>query len=331
MALIAWSSFQYESKGWTLSNCTRTAGVGQSGLAGIYATVGTLAEAQYNFSSRSEIITGFCWKHPNVSGQRLFSDVSFGNFNLSIGTDGSIKAYRGGWSSTLLGTSASGIITDNVEHYIEIRVLASTSVGEVEVRLNGDPTPVLNLGPMNVGIGEWVSVNIVLGASGARMFSAWYLEDTTGGSFDDFLGHIRYGILDPNGNGANSDFNGSDGNQTDNYLLVDDGFSHDSDTTYVQADTVGNKDTYAVGSLPTTPLSIQFVSPVFIAKKTDAGTRGITPVIRSGGTDYLGATEHFMSTSYDSYKQAVATDPDTATAWDEAGIDAMEIGVEVTT
>jgi hypothetical protein len=331
MALIGWSSFQYESRGWSLVNCARTAGVGQSGLAGIYATSGVNGTGSYAFSSKTEIITGWCFKAANATAQVLFSSNAYGSFTLQSESSGAISAYRRpGSSHELLGSSANGLIADNVETYIELRLRCSATVGQVEVRLNGNPTPVLNLSGLSI-ITNIAEAVYNLPAAGARVFSAWYLLDTTGGVFDDFLGHIRYGCLNPDGNGNSSQFVGSDGNSTNNYLLVDDGFTHDSDTTYVQSPTVGDKDTYAVGSLPTPPLSILLVSPVIIAKKTDAGSRAITPVIRSGGTDYDAYDEHFLSTSYDAYKQAITVDPATATAWTESGITNMEVGVEVTT
>jgi hypothetical protein len=111
---------------------------------------------------------------------------------------------------------------------------------------------------------------------------------------------------------------------------VDDGFTNDDDTTYVQSSVVGDHDTYTMGDLPTSALSIVAVCPVVIAKKTDAGTRGLTPVIRSGGADY-DQTEAFLGVSYGSIREAVLVDPDTAAAWDEAGVNGMELGVKVTT
>jgi hypothetical protein len=134
------------------------------------------------------------------------------------------------------------------------------------------------------------------------------------------------------GNGANSALVGSDGNSVDNYLLVDDpAINHDSDTTYVESPTVGAKDTYAASNLPTPALSIVGAGTVVVARKTDAGSRAIKTVVRSGGVNYQGADEHFLSTSYAAYRSMFLQNPNGPAAWNETTVNAMEAGVEVTT
>lgn len=340
MAWIDGGSFQYDSKGWSYTGSistgfARSAGTGQSGLASLRATLGATATATYGFSARTEIVLGFCHKLSVLGGTRQLLDVGpSSNLRFSIESDGSIVVQHG---LTEIGRTRSGIIQTNIEAYLEIRMLASATVGEVEIHLNGDPSPILNLTGQNTGVSFNQVQFIHTGGTGnVTNFSAWYFLDTTtaawaSGADDDFLGHIRYGVLDPTGNGTNSDLVGSDGNSVDNYQLVDDGFTNDGDTTYVQSAIVGDKDTYAMANMPTPPLTIYGVQTILIAKKSDAGTRAITPVIRSGGTDYNAATEHFLGTSYDTFKQVVDQNPDGPATWDETAVNAAEFGVEVTT
>lgn len=334
MTLRGWNSFQYDTTGWTVSG--RTAGTGQSGYASIQATAGVEGGGEYSWSPAiGHQIHGFCHKaSAHTSASTFFRLENLGTntvMRLSWGLAGQISVVN--QASTTLGVSASGLINVNVENYIEVRWLPDPTVGEVEVRLNGDPTPVLLLTGQNTGTALADTVFIGgAGGDGTRNISAWYFVQVDATPPNDFLGHIRYGVLPVTGNGANSGLVGSDGNTVDNYLLVDDpAINHDSDSTYVQSGTVTDKDTYATADLPTTPLSIIAVCPLIIAKKMDAGSRAITALIRSGGTDYQGATEQFLSTSYVARREAFLTDPDTATAWDEAGINAAEFGLEVTT
>jgi hypothetical protein len=333
MAWIDGNSFAYDSRGWTLLTGTnRNNGSGQSGLGSLRATLGANTGAQYGFASRTELITGFCWKHSVSPSSRIavWGISGFDALALVGGTGGELIVYRNGFS-TEIGRSGTGVIAAAVENYIEMRVKGSTTVGEVELRVNGDPNPVLLLTGVNAGSADYDRLDLISSPAGTRDHSAWYLLDTTAGAGwdEDFLGHVRYAALDPTGNGNSSGLLGSDGNSTDNYLLVDDGFDHDSDTTYVQGSVVGDKDTYAMEDLPTPPLTIYAVLPVVTAKKTDAGTRSIVPVIRRSGTDYDAATEHFLGTSYQSFRQAIDLDPSTGLAWTEAGVNAMELGVKV--
>jgi hypothetical protein len=336
MTLRNWNSFQYGSTGWTLSSVTRTAGTGQSGYASLRSTAGVDGNATFGIASATEVIFGFCFKHTNVRDQKFLELNGPGGANspdlaLRCESDGSIALWRGNYS-TELGRSTSGLLDNSIENYIEARCLAGAGTGEFEVRLNGDPTSVLDLPGISTQLTAVTEVILIGDPSGTRDFSAFYYVEVDATAPNDFLGHIRFGVLEASANGNSSQLVGSDGNQVDNYLLVDDpAITPDDDTTYVYSATAGEKDTYGMTNLPTTPLSIIAVCPLIRAKKTDAGSRAVVPVIRSGGTDYDGATEHFLSTSYSNYKQAFLEDPDTSSPWDEAGINAMELGVKVST
>jgi hypothetical protein len=333
MTLRAWASWQYDEQGWTLASAARTAGTGQSGLASIRSTSGSAGEAKLGIAADGELIVGFCWKHTNIIDAGVFYRLHFAGFialDLSVGAAGEIVATRN--ASTEIGRSVAGLLSSNVENWIEVRVLGSTTVGQVEVRMNGAPTPVLNLTGVHTGSATYDEIVLRTGGSGTRDFSAFYYVEVDATAPNTFLGHIRFGIPVPNGNGNSSQLVGSDGNSVDNYLLVDDPpLTHDGDSTYVQSATVGEKDTYGMSNLPTPALSIVAVCPLIIAKKTDAGSRAIKAVVRRSGTDYDAAVEHFLSTSYASYKQALLVDPSTSAAWTEAGVNAMELGVKVTT
>lgn len=345
MAWIAGSSFQYDNKGWTIAGSlstgfARIGGAGQSGLAALEANLGAIATATYGIAAQTEIIIGLCHKLSVLGGTRVLMEIdSIVALRFSILSNGAIVVYRN--ATIEIGRTAAGVINTNVEAYLEIRMKASTTVGEVEIRLNGNPTPVLNLVGVNTGNSTYDQITFIHtgGTGNVTDFSAWYLLNKAAatwvsGKDNNFLGHIRYAALEPTGNGNSSVLVGSDGNSIDNYLLVDDGatsINHDGDTTYVQSPTVGAKDTYAMENMPTAPLVIYAVIPVLIAKKTDAGTRGIKSVVRRSVTDYDGATEQFLGTSYDSYRQVMGEDPSTGVAWTQSGVDAMELGVKVTT
>lgn len=246
---------------------------------------------------------------------------------LRLNNDGTLSVLR---STTVLATSVAVLAAGGFS-YIELKATIDDTVGAYEVRLNG--ATILAASGVDTRNGGNASANRVeLGGNttpgGNYDYDDLYICDTTSAGSPsvnaDFLGDVRVDASFPNGNGNSSQFVGSDGNSTDNYLLVDEA-SQDGDTTYVQSSTVTEKDTYAFGDISHTPVSIFGVQINMIAKKDDAGARSIASVTRSGGADTNGATQA-LSTSYVDYLQIVEQDPNTAAAWTKTALNAAEFG-----
>ena len=91
--------------------------------------------------------------------------------------------------------------------------------------------------------------------------------------------------------------------------------------------TPGNQDLYGFANLAVTPTTIFGVQSCITAKKSDAGVRSVKQQVRSGGTDYDGDTTA-LATDYETHCEIAETDPDTAVAWTESGVNAAELGVE---
>lgn len=158
--------------------------------------------------------------------------------------------------------------------------------------------------------------------SGYGVANAYYIDDLYV-SDSGFLDNPKIYTLYPSGNGNSSGFTGSDGNSTDNYALVDEAAI--SSTDYVQAASSSLKDTYAFGNLTVTPATIYGVQTC-LSGSLDSGTRDISPVIRSGGSDYNGTTVS-PSTAVYTYTEMFENDPATATAWTESGVNNAEFGI----
>lgn len=75
------------------------------------------------------------------------------------------------------------------------------------------------------------------------------VNDDQGSFFNTLPGNYKLAYLRPNGNGDNSAWAGSDGNSTDNYLLVDE-TTPNSATDYVQSNTSGQIDEYIIEDPP---------------------------------------------------------------------------------
>ena len=163
-------------------------------------------------------------------------------------------------------------------------------------------------------------------AGGDIVMDDIYVCDDTGGTNNDFLGDIRVEALLPNGNGNSSQFDGSDGNTTDNYLLVDDATPND-DTDYVESPDSGDKDTYAYGNLASSTGSVYGVQICPYARKTESGIRNLKTVARLSGTETDGP-ERPVGDSY-AYMPDIRETKPGGGAWSISDVNSAEFGQKV--
>lgn len=247
---------------------------------------------------------------------------------VRLNADGTLSAMRG---TTVIGTTTFAL-SAGLFYYIEMKVVIHDSTGTFEIKVDGssklaltsqDTKNTSNATANEIRIGPAGTVS----AGSTYTWDDLYICDGQGSTNNTFLGDCRVDTVYPTGNGNSSQLTGSDGNSTDNYLLVDETSPND-DTDYVESSTAGNKDTYACGDISHTPTSIFGIQVLANAKKDDAGARSIATVTRSGSTDYDGATQA-LSTSYVYYSDIRETDPNTAAAWTKTNLNAAEHGVKV--
>ena len=207
---------------------------------------------------------------------------------------------------------------------IEVYYLFDNS-GQIIVRLNG--TDVINWSGDSAVSGTMIGdLFITEGTVGVFMAcDDVAINDTTGAENDSWVGNGRIRAIIPNGNGASSQWVGSDGNSTDNYLLVDD-VPNDGDTTYVRTSAAAQTDDYELSTV--TLAAGETVKNVWseIIVRKDTGT---PPFVRhgyiSGGTT-VESGDIDPTTTYARYAgEASGPDnPDTSVAWVQADIDALK-------
>jgi len=153
------------------------------------------------------------------------------------------------------------------------------------------------------------------------------IDDTTGEAAAAPVPDRRFYPLTPNGNGTYSEGAGSDGNSTDNYLLVDDR-PHNSDTDYVVLSAADQRETYAM-TTATLPTGFTFAAliPYVYARKTDAEVATqLALLLRGGSTDAEGTAQN-LATSYAWLWERFTTKPGGG-AWTQSDIDAIEAGYQ---
>jgi hypothetical protein len=249
---------------------------------------------------------------------------------ISVDANNALTAKRG---STVIGTTVPNVVPIGAWCYIEAKVLLSTTVGTVTLRVNG--VSVLALTGQNTKNGGTKTTfdRIAVGNPASNPNSNMYIDDcvilnTAGTVNNDFLGDVRIPSLSPSGNGNTSGLTNSAANSTNNYTYVDDAVPTAGTADYVEGTTNDLKDTYAWADGPTTGVVFAVVVSAY-ATKSDAGAKSLALVTRSASTDYVSGDTALGFGSNAFVRQIREVDPATSAAWTPANFNAAEFGVQV--
>ena len=240
---------------------------------------------------------------------------------IMVAADGTVRAVSG--VSTVMASSAAGVFTPDVFHYLECEFVLSDTVGVFKIWVDGV-----------------LVVNVTTGdTKGAAATTVFRLQITPSGMgqggmvVDDYyqtdgarLGEARVVTLMPSSDTADKDWGRSAG--SDNYALVDERPS-DGDTTYVTSSTVGDQDYYGMEDLSFTPAAIYAVQSSIIARKDDAADRAVRANIKSSASVANG-TALGLAAGYQQRVTIHATDPNGGGAWTASGVNALQAGPETT-
>jgi hypothetical protein len=312
---------------WTSINNTASLHAGRTGPQSFH----TGRNLSKTIDAQTEWILGFAVKP--LTGSNSGSLVQLKNGASTIQDDiywdngtQCLSVRRAG--TTTLGTG-SRLLAPETWHYVELRIVVSNTVGVVQLHVDGAND--INLSSQDTLNSGTTIDRFTFGDAGASNISCdiddVYICDASGSApSNTFLGDVRIECTHPNGNGNSSQLVGSDGNSTDNYLLVDETTS-DGDTTYVQSSVVNDKDTYAYGNLSSVSGSVYGVQPIAHARKTDASSRSMKTIARLSGTEVDGP-DQTLATSYAMYYDIRETKPGGG-AWTISDVNSAEFGVKV--
>lgn len=214
----------------------------------------------------------------------------------------------------------------NTWYYIEFKGVIHDTTGSYELRIDGvTELSASSVDTRNAGAtGQWDRLYV----GTLLQMDDLYVCDLSGASHNDFLGVCKVETLYPQTDavaaGSNAGLTPSTG--TDHGALVDEAAPNTTD--YNASATVGAKDTYQYPSLSLTGAVLGVQTNLYVAK-SDAGARSVCAVVRSGGTDYDGATVS-PSTTFGYLSEVRAVNPATSAAWTTAEVNALEAGMKVT-
>lgn len=263
------------------------------------------------------------------------------HITVNVNVNGAIEIRRGTTGSgTVIATSPNNVIQASPSwHYVEVKVRLSDSTNDLFVSVDGVNQTLTPGGPYDTKNAGTATVfdNISFtdqGTGSNRMVidDIYALNEKTTdalgntSTLTDRLGDCRIEALSPNGNGNSSQLTGSDGNSTDNYLLVDE-VTPDDDTTYVESAVDNDKDTYAFANLASTSGGVAAVQTVTRARKTLAGTRQLAHVTRLSGTE-VDSTDFTLAETYGIQRFVFEKKPGGG-AYARSDVNSAEFGVKI--
>ncbi len=248
--------------------------------------------------------------------------------------DGTIRTFCG---ATQVGSASSAtMVLENTWINIGVDFKLHTTTGWFYVYVDGTAVISYNASQTDQS-GSTDFDRFVVGNSTGDATEKWddyiyyddvYWNDTAGEAAAALPTSYRYYLITPNGDGNYSQFDGSDGDSVNNYQLVDE-IPPDDDTTYVTSDVDTERDSYAMVNY-TIPVgsSIASIIPVAKVRKESAGSAyGMKLFTRESSTNQDGSKQS-LGTGWGWIFERQTTDP-SAAAWDQTSLNAVEVGIQV--
>ena len=281
-------------------------------------------------TSSATLIAGCAYNWVNTAANFMMGFIgdagATNHIVINSTATGGINITLGG--STVLASSANGVIPANgTWFYMECKVTLADSGGSVEVRINGNSTPVVTFtgDTKNGGTAAVLDTVRVYTHSANHVVDDFYVCDTTGSApHNTFLGNVMVQTSFPEGPGASTNL-ASAGSNWD--AQNDTGTSPTAD--YTESATSGARDTYDMQTFNT-----QYGSTVFGVRsnlwlsKSDAGFVQAKAALKVGSNVYYGVTRQPIATAL-RYWDIFSTSPATSSAWTVSEINALEMGMEV--
>ena len=283
-----------------------------------------------NGNTLTEIWSGVAYKiNPgNVSGGVVMEFWSGSGVEASVTYDpygGSWNCYRGQFSTVLGGYVYP--ISWNQYHWIEIHYKISTTVGIMEVWVDG--SQIVNVTGANTTQNSVTNFSAVwlgsLSNTCRGYFDDWYVLDTTGTYNNTRLGDSRIETLRPQSDAGPN--NGVPSTAGPHYAMVDE-LQWSSSNSIILGSTAGNAEVFGMTSLSTAPTNIHAVRVLAVAEKTDAGALSANAIVISSNVEADGNSTT-LNSSFAHVFNVFETDPNTGVPWAYTAVNAMDCGIKI--
>ena len=277
---------------------------------------------QKDIAADDEMYFAFLYRPVNDASSEQMLSIYNGSTPLlhiwRTGTSRVIKAHSSIYTELAIGTKSLEV---NTTYLIEVHFKVADSGGRVEVRVDrisdidftGDTKPDANTQFNKVRLGYGPSVAYTTHA----YFDNFIIDDTA------WIGDTKIQAVVPIGVGNTTGWIPSAGA---NWECVDEKPSNDADYVSINANDV--MDTYVAGNLSGSIDNIKCVQVQSRTRIEGAPTpTNLKLVVRSGGTDYLSGNKS-VSAAEKGLWNLWEDNPADSLAWEEADVNAMEIGIK---
>lgn len=330
MVLVFADSFDHYTTAQALRKWT-TAGAHSIGAGGRFGSGAILAGGGGGSSRKTctnasgdTIIVGFAYK-PGAfaTGDRLFY-IGIGGVaqaTITVTPTGRVTVLLG--AGAVLVTS-SVALSVGVWSYIECKIKLANAGGTVELRIDGATVGTFAGDTQAAATATWDEIGWgqTAVACAAGTIDDLVVCDGSGAVNNSFVGDCRVEALYPTGAGTTTAWTPSAGA---NWSTVDENPATD-DTDYNASSTATQVDTFAASDLTPAAGTVVGVQYVIQARKDDAGSRTVRPVVRTAGADYEVGADLAVPSSYGMLLTPQDVNPATGVAWSIAGVNGAEIG-----
>lgn len=238
-----------------------------------------------------------------------------------LATTGYLAAYRG--TTQIQAATAKPVLISGGIRLIEARVKIHDTEGVVQVKVDGEMVIDFS-GDTKPGTDTQINL-LILGYAESNYYGYAYYDDFIVDDAD-WIGNTKIHAILPNAAGSSTQWDPSAG---DNYACVDERPASDAD--YVSTNTVDEIDLYAASNLSGSIGSVKCVQ--LQARCAYEGSPTPTHLqlgLRSGGANYFSADKTPPASFGQSVYALWYTNPADSEAWEEADVNALEIGFKAT-
>lgn len=245
------------------------------------------------------------------------------HIKVALWNGGALRLFCG---TTVLATSAAGIIVANAFQRLECEVYLHSTSGTVRVHVDG--TQIFNF------TGNTINAALADPKIRAVMFGRYGASDVGASAWDDFAvwstGSRAYPLGDFAVNTLLPDSDGTTVNGTPlagaAFAAVDDLGGGDNDATYITDAAINNVNLFNAQSL-TLGGSVLAVAVNSLQRAAAPGLRAVKLGVRSGAANFFGAVQNVPAQlAYVHRQEVFVVNPNGGAAWLPADIDALQIG-----
>lgn len=319
------------SQVYTVSGVAFTAGTTgtrfASGRSLRFPTSSDAIRVPLGFTANSGVL-GFAFNSQVVGSNGAdilrLSDGTNTNMRIFLRTDGRLQVADRTNNSLGIGSNS---LDSNSWYYIEFKYeLNSSTIVANTLKANNITEISISPGTNTLGAsGLPVVSEVILKGHGTTFFTLfddfYHALPSTG-----FLGDMMIVSIYPTGDHSVT-WNGSDGNQVNNYQLVDETGNPDDDTTYVFTTGNAQSELYRMAELPTTPAKVFGIELISRVRKSGVGPMAFHSIYQPSGTGiaYTGLSSN-LGSSFSWYRTIVDKSPTTLDDFTPGEINLMNFG-----